>query len=313
MINLAKCVREAVAKTPGLDDALKDSIEPMRSLLYSLFFRLNLKDKPFASYHPASKHQIEGFFDILTDVDPLVTRLDRSKDCLKNRPGLKEFFEHCCFERKYVFGIKKCGKTDCHICKPPRLPVDIFKELHHLPDPTPDDPLHYKSFGDLYGTLTTEKHRPSVKNKSGRLAHGIPFTPNAQTARDLVLCSECLKPRVVYSQRKLSIVEEIVFSRSVEGILYSCGSVLQGVEVELRPGENVSVMTLFDRLFVRENLLCSDAIEVPFYSSERFGKVCSSCGCSEKSSREGEYPLCEGCRNNGCSPLVKRKRVQRKS
>ena len=43
-----------------------------------------------------------------------------------------------------------------------------------------------------------------------------------------------------------------VFSRTVEGLFYSCGSVLQGLEVEVQPGEDPSVLTLFDRVFVRQ-------------------------------------------------------------
>lgn len=176
----------------------------MKALLHSLFFRLRLKDKPFSSYCSASEHEMEAFCSVLEELDPKITRGDRSKDCLPNRPALKAFMEHCCYQRKYVFGIKRCGKPDCSICRPPRL-GEVFKELHHLPDPVPENSLHYKSFSDLYGTLTTEQHRPTLKNKSASSSHGIPFSPNAQTARELILCSECLKPRVIYSQRKLSI------------------------------------------------------------------------------------------------------------
>ena len=43
-----------------------------------------------------------------------------------------------------------------------------------------------------------------------------------------------------------------VFSRTVEGLFYSCGSVLQGLEVEVQPGEDPSVLTLFHRVFVRQ-------------------------------------------------------------
>ena len=99
-----------------------------------------------------------------------------------------------------MFGIKKCGKQDCSICKPPHLPEDVFKEVHHLPDPTPENESHYKSFLNLYGTLTTEKHLPSLK-RSGKSAHSIPFSPNAQTAREILICSDWLKPHVIYVTR----------------------------------------------------------------------------------------------------------------
>ena len=44
----------------------------------------------------------------------------------------------------------------------------------------------------------------------------------------------------------LGCLDERVLSRTVEGLFYSCGSVLQGLEVEVQPGEDPSVLTLFD-------------------------------------------------------------------
>ena len=103
-----------------------------------------------------------------------------------------------------MFGVKKCGKEDCEICLPPRLPRNEFDQLHH---PIADGE-HYKSFEDVYGCMTSEKDCPSLKNP----ANGIPFSPSAQTARRLVLCSNYLKPRVVYSKLKLKIEEENAYA-----------------------------------------------------------------------------------------------------
>ena len=65
--------------------------------------------------------------------------------------------------------------------------------------------------------------------------------------------SEATTARVIYSQRKLSCLDERVLSRTVEGLFYSCGSVLQGLEVEVQPGEDPSVLnTLFDGVFVHQ-------------------------------------------------------------
>ena len=243
-------------------------MDPVKSLMHSIFFRLSLKDNPFLSYTAASKHEMDAFFDVLHDIDPSISTKDRSKDCLKKHPSLSEFMQHCCHERNYVFGDKKCGKLDCSICKPPRLPEDVFKQLCHLPDPVPDTDMHYKSFTSLYGTLTTEKHLPSLKSK-GKSSHGIPFSLNSHTARVLILCSECLRPRVVYSQRKLSVLEETVFSSTTVDLLYTCGNTLKGVEVEIRRDEPLSVLTLFERVFVRANLTCDEPVEIPYYSSEK--------------------------------------------
>ncbi len=76
--------------------------------------------------------------------------------------------------------------------------------------------------------------------------------------------------------------------------------------MEVRSGEDPSVLTLFDRVFVRENLTCDKPIEVPYYSSERFELICTSCGCTS-GAQEGQYPLCGYCKGKGNQPIMKRK------
>lgn len=129
----------------------------------------------------------------------------------------------------YAFSIKKCGMQHCTICLPPQLPPDVFSTL---PDPVtvpdPENYQHYKTFDDLYGTLTSKKHRPSLKD-GRRQSHDMPFSPSGQTAAnvgELILCSECLRPRVMYSQRKLNHDNVQVLLRSIEHVLYVCGSKL---------------------------------------------------------------------------------------
>ena len=65
-----------------------------------------------------------------------------------------------------VLQVKKCGETDCIYCslQPPRLPADIFDGLHFLPDPVVLDG-GYEDFDQLYGTVTSEKDRPSLISK----------------------------------------------------------------------------------------------------------------------------------------------------
>lgn len=131
--------------------------------------------------------------------------------CLK--PLLQEFLDHCCTTRHYYFTIKKCGESDCTICRPPRCLAEDFEQLHRLPDPVPGDDLHYKSFEELYGTETTENHRPSSMNtkmktkKDKKGKHSMPFSPSAVRAKNvgvIVNCIECEKPRL-YSVQKNSL------------------------------------------------------------------------------------------------------------
>ena len=297
--------------SPGLQEALRDSLESVKLLISSMFQRLVLKEKPFRVFEAASKHQMEGLWNVVGDMDPNLDINMKKKD-LNKCPILKAFFEHCCHIRQYSFSIKKCGKQDCSICRTPRLPQDVFSTLAFLPDPVPDpdNEEHYKKFDDLYGTHTSEKHRPSLKDGS-KQSHGMPFSPSGQTAAnvgELILCSECLRPRVMYSQRKLSHHDVRVLLTSIEHVLYICGSKLCNVEVVLAPSDPSSAADVLSRVFVHANLCCRDDMEVLFYSSECFALLCSHCACKCDVCIEGQYPLCADCASGGISPMLKRKR-----
>ena len=167
-----------VVNVPGLKEAVLDSVEPVKALISSLFMRLYLKDKGFRCFNAATTHETEGLFDYLHDIEPDLTTNHTNKECLSKLNSLKQFMDHCCHIRKYVFSVKKCGKPDCSICSPPRLPPEIFSELFHLPDPVPASGDHYKPFEKVYGTNTTEKHRPITlsRGKVG-MAFRFPLVP----------------------------------------------------------------------------------------------------------------------------------------
>ncbi|CAG8697998.1 5880_t:CDS:2, partial [Scutellospora calospora] len=62
--------------------------------------------------------------------------------------------------------VKKCFDTSCLYCKPIRLPQHEFGNLSFLSDPIPskDNTDYYASFQHVYGTKTTEEHRPTNKS-----------------------------------------------------------------------------------------------------------------------------------------------------
>lgn len=132
--------------TPGIQEALCDSLESVKLLMSSTFQRLVLKEKHFQVFEAASKHEMEGLWNFVGDMDPNL-EIDTKKKDVNNCLILKAFLEHCCQIRHYSFSIKKCGKQDCNICCTPRLPLDTFSTLAFLPDPVPDpdneEPLWY--------------------------------------------------------------------------------------------------------------------------------------------------------------------------
>ena len=55
-----------------------------------------------------------------------------TKKSVKNYENLQKFFDHCCQARHYSFCIKKCVVDGCNICKPIRLPCEVFDKIRRL-------------------------------------------------------------------------------------------------------------------------------------------------------------------------------------
>lgn len=69
---------------------------------------------------PATLSEIDEFLRILQQIQPDIVPTNCTKAVsLISLTQLKNFMDYI---RHYMFSIKKCGATDCIICKPPRLP-----------------------------------------------------------------------------------------------------------------------------------------------------------------------------------------------
>ena len=175
--------------------------------------------------------------------------------------------------------------------------VYLVEQVHFIPDPVPDSGKeHYIPFAELYGTQTTEQHRPSLQEKSTSGSHGIPFNPTSQHASNtckVIKCTECSKQRVIYAARKLKYDEMERLKRVIDGVQYSCGSVLSDIDYSFRDQE------LICKVYVRANRTCADKVEVPFYSCGVHDPICIDCGV-EDDLISGEvakpvYPTCLTC------------------
>ena len=63
------------------------------------------------------------------------------------------------------------------------------------------------------------------------------------------------------------------------------------------------VNAVLDKVFVRQNISCRNAIEVPYFSSKSFPAVCYYCGAKENlKHEEGAYPCCELCTASNSVP-----------
>ena len=311
--NSMKAIRAAAASNPQLREAFKDSLKPVILLLSSLFQRLKLKGEPFTVFTSATSNDLDRLEGFLRQIQPDIDPATISKTSLPKFSGLQNFLDHCCRSRHYSFSILKCGSSDCAICKPPRLPKEIFDTLHHIPDPIRDGDV-YKPFAEVYGTETTENDRPSLKSSAEKRGHGMPFNPSGQFASNVgktLVCTECNKPRVTYSSRKVRLQDKNKLELALNGIMYTCGMDLQ----ECIPTEvtgDAKETHILSRVFVRQNLCCNTRIETPYFSSECFPVVCSYCGSDQvvpASETQEMYPLCSACKSDPNKPgILKRKR-----
>eukprot|EP00105_Crassostrea_gigas_P045361 XP_019929509.1 PREDICTED: uncharacterized protein LOC105344917 [Crassostrea gigas] len=103
--------------------------------------------------------------------------------------------------------MKRCREQDCAVCNiagDEIIPVDLLESLHKFPLPVPDDgdnADHYKSFEQVWGSVPTEKYRPSLGrqlDESQEMA--VPFTVSGENCRGFIKCEVCLKPRCYYAQ-----------------------------------------------------------------------------------------------------------------
>lgn len=115
-----------------------------------------------------------------------------------------------------------------------------------------------------------------------------------------VLCSECLRPRVLHSQKKVPNGERVVIRSSLEQILYTCGSSLDMDPIIYR-GDPPAATTVFLRVIVRLNL-----IQWRFHITQV--NVCVHCACPQQITIGGQYPICQECRDSGKIAALKRKR-----
>lgn len=280
--NNVKQMRTAAEKDPALVDAVRDSMEPVKILLSDIIHRLKLNGKYFQVFSAASELEIKEVWNTLHSIDSTLNHEDKHlKASLTSHPLLKDFLSHCCQLRHYSFSIKKCEDSSCDICKPPRLPREIFAQVHHLPDPIPASDGHYKSFEEVFGTTTTETYHPSLSKRSGK-TKTLPFVASVQHVRNvslMVQCEECEMWCLLYAPRPRQELESLL-----DGYTFSCGATLSDLELP----------SILSEVCARD-LQCYDPVEKLYYS-RNYDPICIYC-CSEDNleTKDGYYPQCKSC------------------
>ena len=135
---------------------------------------------------------MQAFWEVVHLVDDSLDKSDTRKSTLEKKAKVANFlFDHC---RQIHFCIKKCGASECEICKPGRMDSERFKGIYLLPDPVMGSDDHYVPFTDAYGTNTSENECLSLIQR--RKIKTLMYSPSEQHVRNvgiLVQCDECDK------------------------------------------------------------------------------------------------------------------------
>lgn len=122
--NSLKAIRELSKKHRTLEEEVKESIEPCKTLIGSVFSRLQLKGKSFKVFSAATNEdllqpanqlkRIDGEFDLKT-----LLPYSQPSQPVKMSLKLQQFIDNHCVKGHYQFSIKKCSDEEC-VCGAPR-------------------------------------------------------------------------------------------------------------------------------------------------------------------------------------------------
>ena len=289
-------LRKIAVRNADFTAQVHNSLSPVKLLLSEIFSRLKLHDETIRTFVSATPTEISDFWTSVIAIDSsLKENIQYTKKTFETEHiVVAEFITHCCCASQYSFDILKCGNSSCNLCKPVRLPIESFSKLKHLPHPMPGDDGHYIAFSDVFGSNTTEEHRPSLAKKSSGITqkkgstkkNTLPFYGTVQHVRNAALvlqCEECGLWRLIYSKYKLKKNQREQLQRILDDVIYTCGSKLRDLHL---PDQ-------FSNVEVKDHL-CGDPIEKSYYSA-KFDPICVYCGSDQPFTSDNTYPQCSEC------------------
>ena len=253
-------------------------------LLRETFLQLSMTQTQFKFFDPASKDELEALAKYYDIFDEGIRKLT-SKNNLNKFPVLKTFLETHTSSRTYSFHIFKCGDHSPLRGSAPEP----------FPDPVPVTNADKSDCSYAEGLDPSEKNLPSKIEDVTKQNHNFPFTPTAQTARNvgyIIPCNECVKLRLLCMKNKLKPNELNSFKRFTKDIVYLCVGTLR----EIAENEGDTDSFIKDKVFFRENIACSTQIELPYYSVDTYKNISIHCGCDGLLIvSQTNYPKCTCC------------------
>ena len=153
-------------------------------------------------------------------------------------------------------------------------------------------------FSKVFGTTTSEEHRPSLSAKRPKKSVPIPTSmQHAKNTNVMIQCEECSMWRLVYSPVKLTSKQRENLLLKLEQYAYSCGSELTDMDLQ---------QLGFPNVYVR-NLVCNDPVERLYYSAG-YEPICIYCSNESSLTEDNDtYPQCQSCTDKGLGRIKKLK------
>lgn len=169
------------------------------------------------------------------------------------------------------------------------MPQSVFDELNFCPTPVPDvTGSRYKTFNDSYGTIPSDDYRPGkINTAQTEKVKKPPFALQHFRKRFIINCLECLFPRLIYTQYKLSKDHEAVILDHIEDYGFICGTT-----VDLQNVDIPKIYTICTEYYKKP--VSSQYYQLKDFST--FKSVCANCLSENVNASSEKQPLCSDCK-----------------
>ena len=281
-----KGLRALAASDSVFVEEWKASFEPSLTLLAKRFGRMSLKGEQFTVLNEdIPESEILELGQLLLQIDPSINLNKLQTAPLQSKDAFQTFVRTHVQTFPYMFVFRSCH--DCKFCETEsRLSPATLNALDGLhPPPLPrltnviDQDLNankYKGYADVYGQPLSSEDQPSLKLKGSKMKKSA----TVQRVRGFLKCTNCAKPRCIYSMNMLPADVGLAVNRVVDSMVdeYTCGESLDLSSLSL--DEQVA-----SSIFMQDDLRCAAVVESTYHAksdkdSSEYPFACTHCGTS---------------------------------
>eukprot|EP00966_Prymnesium_polylepis_P149044 3443399-Prymnesium_polylepis.2 len=260
------------------------AIEPPRTIVKERWEQIELNGKRVIVHKTATHEVVEELYSALKELDPAYDRKYSAMSDLKKMPVLATLLNDSkhCTNFSYLFELYSCGDPGCKFGCQVWPAVEegsaaaAFQAELKRRTPLPrlaKDVEHFKSYAECCMLAdNNECDLPSAKEslpklllkKMKALDHEKKKIFVLSKMRDVIICSECGRPRLIYSMQKPKKKLLDALDAYKEGVDYVCGGPLFDEE-EVTEGD-ATLKDLSTTLHIKRIHTCRDNVESSYFN-----------------------------------------------